>query len=102
MTIAEVTKKATPILRANGVEFAAVFGSVARGEAGSDSDVDFLVRFNRDISLIDHIGAAYALQDALGCRVDLVIERSLLDDVVPQVKKDLTVLYGRAARSDLS
>ncbi len=102
MTIKELKTKANPILRRSGVEYAAVFGSVARGEAGTDSDIDILVRFGKDISLLDHIGAAYALQDSLGQKVDLITEGSLIEDIVPNIKKDLKVLYGRATRPDLS
>lgn len=101
MTIEDIKTKATPILRTNGVEYAAVFGSAARGEARPDSDVDFLVRFNRDISLLDHIGAAYALQDSLGQKVDLITEGSLIEDIVPSIRKDLIVLYGKSTRPDL-
>ena len=38
-----------------------VFGSVARGEAGLDSDVDFLVELEAQRSLLDHIGLIQAL-----------------------------------------
>lgn len=102
MNIEEIKIKAIPILRANGVEYAAVFGSAARGEARPDSDVDLLVRFGKDISLLDHIGAAYQLQDLLGRRVDLITEGSLIEDAIPKVKEDLKVLYGTATRPDLS
>lgn len=79
----------------------AVFGSVARGQNRPGSDVDILVRFNRDISLLDHIGIAQELEDALEQKVDLITEASLSPDVSPYVGKDLKVLYGRGARSDL-
>jgi hypothetical protein len=79
----------------------AVFGSVARGEAKPNSDVDVLVRFSKDISLLDHIGIAYELEDAIGQKVDLITERSLKKYVVPNVKKDLRVFYGQGQRQDL-
>ena len=44
MDIEEIRNKITPILRDNNIEYAAVFGSVARGEDGPNSDVDVLVR----------------------------------------------------------
>jgi predicted nucleotidyltransferase len=49
-----------------------VFGSVARGEARSDSDIDFLVELDDDRSLLDLGGLLMDLQDLLGRRVDLV------------------------------
>jgi predicted nucleotidyltransferase len=101
MSMEELKHKIIPILRANNVEYAAVFGSVARGDAGPNSDVDILVRFGKDISLLDHIGVAYELQDSLGKKVDLVTERSLSKYLAPVIKKDLQILYGQTARSDL-
>lgn len=51
-----------------------VFGSVVRGEAGEESDVDFLVRLDDDRSLIDHIALIQDLEAFFGCRVDVVTE----------------------------
>ena len=49
-----------------------VFGSVARGEAGLNSDVDFLVEMEPDRSLLDLGHLLMDLQDVLGCKVDVV------------------------------
>ena len=49
-----------------------VFGSVARGEAGPDSDVDFLVDFDEEASLLDHVGLIQDLHELLGVGVDVV------------------------------
>ncbi len=49
-----------------------VFGSVARGESTRASDVDFLVRFDRDSSLFDLMHLEDALSDLLGVPVDVV------------------------------
>lgn len=54
-----------------------VFGSVVRGEAHPESDVDLLVQYTQQISLLDHIGFKQALEDYLGCKVDLVTKKSL-------------------------
>ena len=101
MSFKEISNKITPILKNRGVEYAALFGSAARGEATRDSDVDVLVRFGDDISLLDHIGIAYELGDTIGQKVDLITEESLNKHVAPNVKKDLKVLYGKGQRSDL-
>lgn len=50
----------------------AIFGSVARGEATVDSDIDFLVDFSEDSSLFDLLHLADELEQLLGCRVDVV------------------------------
>jgi uncharacterized protein len=54
-----------------------VFGSVARGEAGVRSDVDFLVDLASDRSLLDLGGLLMDLRDLLGAEVDVVTEKGL-------------------------
>lgn len=54
-----------------------VFGSVARGEAGAESDIDLLVELEPGRSLFDLGGLQYELERLLGCRVDVVTERGL-------------------------
>ncbi len=54
-----------------------VFGSVARGEADSESDVDFLVEMRAGRSLLDLGGSLIELQDLLSCPVDVVTEKGL-------------------------
>jgi predicted nucleotidyltransferase len=57
----------------------AVFGSVARGEDGPASDVDFLVELEPGSSLFDLMHLEDDLADLLGCRVDVVSVGALLD-----------------------
>jgi len=54
-----------------------VFGSVARGEAGADSDVDFLVSLEQGRSLFDLGGLLMDLQSLLHRKVDVVTEKGL-------------------------
>jgi uncharacterized protein len=54
-----------------------VFGSVARGEAGPDSDLDLLVEMAPDKSLMDHVALMQDLEDLLQRKVDVVSERAL-------------------------
>jgi len=49
-----------------------LFGSRARGDARSDSDVDFLVDMPSGCSLLDVGRLMMDLQDVLGCKVDVV------------------------------
>jgi uncharacterized protein len=54
-----------------------VFGSVARGEAGPESDLDLLVEMDPDKSLMDHVALMQDLEDLLQRKVDVVSERAL-------------------------
>ncbi len=90
-----IEKKIIPILKRNDVEFAAIFGSRARGEAGSDSDLDVLVRFSVPIGLYDFIGLEQDLSEVLKAKVDLVSEESVHPYIKENVAKDLKILYGK-------
>jgi len=60
-----------------GVRKLRVFGSAARGNTTSASDIDFLVDLEPGRSVMDLGGLLMGLQDLLGCDVDVVTERSL-------------------------
>ena len=76
-TIAEIRYKVADVMRQRGVVRASVFGSVARGEAGAESDVDFLVEFEKGRTLLDLSGLRLDLMDLLGCDVDVATPKSL-------------------------
>lgn len=83
------------ILLNNGVEFAAIFGSRARGDNKSDSDLDILIRFKKDDkSLLDLIHIENLLSDEFGVKVDLVTEGGMSPYVKPYILKDLKVILG--------
>ena len=65
------------IARRHGATNVRVFGSVSRGEARADSDIDFLVDLERGRSLLDLGGLLMDLQEFLGCPVDVVTEKGL-------------------------
>jgi uncharacterized protein len=69
-----------------GVESLALFGSMARDEAGPDSDVDVLVEFGRPITLFDLVAVQQYMERCLGVRrVDLVPR----DSVYPAFRDDI-------------
>jgi uncharacterized protein len=61
----------------HGASNVRVFGSVAKGEATAQSDVDFLVELERGRSLLDHAALMVDLENLLGRRVDVATERGL-------------------------
>ncbi|MHB1928664.1 MAG: nucleotidyltransferase family protein [Acidimicrobiales bacterium] len=49
-----------------------VFGSIARGDAGPSSDIDLLVDFGAEASLLDQVGLTQDLEALLGMPVDVI------------------------------
>ena len=60
-----------------GVKSLSLFGSVARNEASSTSDVDFLVEFNRPVGYFGLFALQDYLEKLLGCPVDVGTPDSL-------------------------
>ena len=70
--IEEIKHKVLPILHRYGIKKAGLFGSYVRGEQSADSDIDILVEIDENISLLDFIGIKIEIEEALGCKIDLV------------------------------
>ena len=66
-----------PALDAFGVQSVALFGSVARGEARADSDVDLFVQFDGAANFDRYMGLVLALESWMHRRVDVVTPGSL-------------------------
>ncbi|NMF62785.1 nucleotidyltransferase family protein [Brasilonema octagenarum] len=76
-------------LQAMGVKSLELFGSVARDEADPDSDVDFLVEFDRPVGLFEFIQVRLYLEDVLGCSVDMGTQDALREHLREPVLKDV-------------
>ena len=75
LTLEDLQERRSEILRiaaARGASNVRVFGSIARGAAGPESDVDFLVDLAPNRTLFDLSGLILDLEDALGRKVDVV------------------------------
>ncbi|VAX32752.1 Nucleotidyltransferase domain protein, BT0168 group [hydrothermal vent metagenome] len=64
-------------------EVVGIFGSFVRGEADETSDIDVLVRFDKDADLFDFVGLSIFLEERLGRKVDVVPR----DTVRPELKE---------------
>lgn len=65
------------LARAHGARKLRLFGSAARGDDRSDSDLDLLVEMEPGRSLVDHVALKQDLEGLLGRDVDVVTEQSL-------------------------
>lgn len=78
-----------PVLTARfGVSDLALFGSMARGTARPESDVDILVRFDGPATSERYFGVQFYLEDILGRQVDLVTDKALRPELRPYVERD--------------
>lgn len=77
----------------NDVAMLGVFGSMARREAGEDSDVDLLVRFTKPKSLLSAVALERRMAEAIGRSVDLVTEAALSPYLRDEVLQTVEVLY---------
>lgn len=77
--VAAVLKALEPELRSRGIASAALFGSILRGAAAPDSDIDVLIAVDpaAEFDLIDLVGVKNLLSDRLGRTVDVVETNSL-------------------------
>ena len=77
-------------LKAMGVARLSLFGSVARGEAGPDSDVDLAAEFDpaAQVGMFKYGGIAHRLEELLGVKVDLVGEPIEKDRFRARVDRD--------------
>ena len=75
MEIAELLQhnrdKILELTKQHGADNVKIFGSVARGEARDDSDVDFLIELELGRSLVDRVALIQDLEDLLGRKVDV-------------------------------
>lgn len=75
--VVECVNKHLAAIHQFDVRSLALFGSVARNEASSSSDLDFLVTFNGSATFDGYMNLKFFLEDLFGRSVDLVIERDL-------------------------
>ena len=69
-----------------------VFGSVARGESGPESDLDLLIDLEPGRNLFDLGGFLYEIRELLGIPVDVVTEKGLREHVRSGVLEDAVPL----------
>ena len=91
--IIEVLQKAKDEVRERyRAEIVGFFGSYARGEEHSESDLDVLVEFREEASLLHLTGLGNFLEERLHCPVDVVSKRAVRKEIAPHIYGDLVSL----------
>ena len=85
--------KLVEICRQNDVAQVSIFGSMARGEATEQSDIDLLVQFSKRKSLLALVALERKISTALGKKVDLLTEAAISLYLRDRIKHDLRVIY---------
>ena len=86
----ELLTQSKPTLVARyGVTQLALFGSTARNNARSDSDIDILVAFDGPATSERYFGVQFYLEDLFGCEIDLVTEKALRVELRPFIEKEV-------------
>ncbi|MEC4592763.1 MULTISPECIES: nucleotidyltransferase family protein [Nitrospirillum] len=82
-------------LRRRGVLHATLFGSVARGDNGPDSDIDIMVDLDPDaqIGIFDYVGIKQAIEGLFPVPVDVVNRRALKSFVRPLAEGDAVHVF---------
>lgn len=92
-TIAEISTIVAPIARKHGVKRVAVFGSVARGEAHMNSDVDLCIDAGKIESLLGLIAFQLDVESALNISVDIVTTDANDQEFLKRIKPDEVTIY---------
>ncbi|MBQ8484853.1 MAG: nucleotidyltransferase domain-containing protein [Bacteroidaceae bacterium] len=98
--LSKSTERIIPIvqqcLSKQPVDKAWLFGSYSRGEERVDSDIDILVRYNKEVSLFTISRIMIQLEKAIGRKVDLIEEDCLMPFAAASANRDKLLIYERA------
>ena len=94
-SVNEIRKIVAPIAEKYGIRSVRLFGSYARGEARSYSDLDFVINEGETRSLFQLGGLQAELAEAFHKKVDLLTESSLEPDFRHSIQADEVMIYDR-------
>ena len=91
-TIREQRESIIRIAERHGATQVRLIGSVARGEARPDSDIDLLVTWREGASLLDHAALMLELESLLGRKVDIASDGWVKSSIRESVYRDAIAL----------
>lgn len=96
-TLDEIKAIAAPVAKQYGIAALYLFGSYARGDATSDSDIDF--RLDRgSVRSLFVLGGLYSdLEDLFGKSLDIVTTQSLSPSFLEEISPEEVLVYAQSA-----
>jgi predicted nucleotidyltransferase len=89
-----IGQKILPIIKEYNINYAAIFGSYARGEETKTSDLDILVSFTKPVTYFDLIEIEEKIADKVKIKkIDLITKKALHPAIKKHVMKDIKVIY---------
>jgi hypothetical protein len=95
MDIEILKQKTAPVFERYHINRASVFGSVARGQDTSRSDVDVLIEPQRPFGLVKLVGLKQDLEQVLKKPVDVVEYEGIKPAFAKNILNDSTIIYER-------
>ena len=89
-TVLQTWKRAEAELRSLGVSHAALFGSIARGEAGPSGDIDIMVEIADEadarMGVFEYVNLVHAIEDLFRTRADIRVDVASRASLKPAVR----------------
>jgi predicted nucleotidyltransferase len=92
-SIEEISKIVEPVARSYGAERLSIFGSYARGEATSNSDIDFLLVKGKIDDFFVLSAFSRELQERFSASIDVLTTGALSDDFLTRIRKEEIPVY---------
>jgi len=92
----KITGKLIDVFKRNDISYAGIFGSYAKNQSNSKSDIDLLIEFKpkNNKTLFDMVDIQDELEKILKKNVDLVTKNSLNKYLKDEVLRTTKILYG--------
>ncbi len=94
MTIENIKQTIYPIFKKHNIKRAGLFGSFVKGVDTESSDIDILVEFVSDLSLLEFVRIKLDLEDNLNRSVDLVEYRAIKPRLKDRILSEELRIYG--------
>lgn len=99
-TIEEIREKTVPLAKKFGIRKMCLFGSYAKASADDQSDIDLYVDKGNMRNLIQYYSFVQALEEKLGCHVDVVTTDIKDQEFLNRIRKESILLYEQQRSND--